>query len=784
MTYSRSPDLAQASPTETNASAPEKSASDIFGRAYWIWPGLAFHDLHNCFAQFRRTFKLDAVPDVAPCYLTADQKYRLRVNGRLVCRGPARGYQRSWPYDEVEISPFLKEGKNVLSVQAFNGGTGTFSYRTEGFAGFLFAARIGGQKIVSDRTWRCRRQPGIRKDTAPYSFQLGSFQEHIDLNASDPDWESVEFDDREWVESEELRIWNALPFFSLEPRGLPNMAEFSRDFTLCGSSAGKSAAGWREADDVAAIYAQEDLSHQLSESLGAITQVPKTQAGQFRRYLFDLGRVEVGSIRLTVRGCQGGEVLDLLHSEVIDSVSLAPHVDRSDYCRVRMANRMVCRAGKQSHSFFHALGFRYVSVTVRENRAPLRISLELEACRYPLERMGGFESPEPELQRIWEACAHTQEICALDAYVDTPWREQAQWWGDARIQGWNTFHLSGDTRLLRRGIRIMAGQLTPDGLTYGHAPTIAHSCVLPDFALIWILTLWDDYWQTGETIMFERHRETVFGILAYFKDHTDPATGLVRYDPRYWLFLDWNDLQKEGQPTLLSLWLLYTLQKLSTLLKATSLEGELPEVDEWCDRLASSIGKQLLGRNGLVCDGLDDEGKPSDLCSIHCQTLAWLCEIDGFDKGRALQGVLLPWLCEDRVSHASPSAYWCAYTLDLLAENGYGAEVLAFIRRHWKRMGEFGSCFENFDTRPEGSDVLSHSHAWSAHPLYLLMRILGGVRQIAPGWERVRIDRTYTGCTAKISIPSPKGLIETAWERGPAGEPVLNMEIPDEIAVE
>lgn len=755
--------------------------SQLFENAHWIWPGLAFHDLHNCFAQFRRTFELDAAPDVAPCYLTADQKYRLRVNGQLVCRGPARGYQSSWPYDEVDLAPYLREGKNVLSVQAYNGGTGTFSYRSEGFAGFLLVAKLGALEIVTDKSWRCRRQPGMRKDTAPYSFQLGSFQEHIDLNASDPEWESIDFDDQAWGASEELRIWNALPYFSLEPRGLPNLAESIREFTLCGRGAGANAAGWREASDVAAVCAQEDLSHWLADPQGAVTSVPPTQAEQFRRYLFDLGRVEVGSVRLSVRGCRGGEVIDLIYSEVVDPVSLEPHVDLSDYCRVRMANRLICRAGAQSHSFFHALGFRYLAVAVRENTAPLELSLELESSRYPLQRSGDFSSSELELERIWQACAHTQEICALDAYVDTPWREQAQWWGDARIQSWNTFHLSGDVRLLRRGIRIMAGQLTPDGLTYGHAPTIAHNCVLPDFSLVWILTLWDDYWQSGETVMFEQQLPQLYGILDYFKNWTDARTGLVRYDPRYWLFLDWNDLQKEGQPALLNLWLLYTLQKLQALFAAAPSAEPLEGLEAWIESLSASIIEHLLNPDGLVVDGLNDELEPSDKTSIHCQTLAWLCDLTGFQREPALQRVLLPWLLEDQVTHARPSAYWAAYPLDLLAAEGYGAEVVAFIQRHWQQMAEFGSCFENFDTRPADSDILSHSHAWSAHPLYLLMRILGGVRAIAPGWSEIQFKPCFVGDSARIAIPSPQGLIEVEWRRADSGAPAVDLRLPSGV---
>lgn len=101
------------------------------------------------------------------------------------------------------------------------------------------------------------------------------------------------------------------------------------------------------------------------------------------------------------------------------------------------------------------------------------------------------------------------------------------------MQAWNTFHLSGDARLFRRGIEQTATQTTADGVTYGHAPTMAHGCVLPDFTLIWMLTLWDYYWQTGSLQPFEQRQSTIRNALRYFDEWTDPGTGLLRYDHRY-----------------------------------------------------------------------------------------------------------------------------------------------------------------------------------------------------------------------------------------------------------
>jgi len=753
----------------------------LLRRAQWIWPGLYCHDLHNGYACFRRVVELDAAPRRAFAWLTADQNYRLRVNGRNVCRGPARGYHHSWPFDEVDLAPYLCKGRNLITVRAYNCGHSTFAYRSERYAGFLFAARFGRKTLLSDGTWRCRRQPGLRRDTPPYSLQLGAHQEWIDLSADPDDWERLGYDDSKWLASEQLRPWNTPPMVDLEPRGIPLMREVRLRPKCIGSLSAKSAADWAQARDLVSLRLSEPIDHEPTPSSTSSLSVPATGAGGLRSYLFDFGRVVVGSPEIKVRGARGGETIDLLHTEVLHGDRLAPKVVANDHSRTHLGNRMICRRGDLRHCFFHHLGFRYLTVTVRESRRPLELSVGLEACGYPMEGEGTFDCGEPELNRIWKACAHTQRICSLDAYVDTPWREQAQWWGDARIQAWNTFHLTGDLRLLRRGIRILAGQVTPDGITFGHAPTMAHNCILPDFAIIWMLTLWDDYWQSGETSMIEAHHTRVSSILDYFRRHSDPDTGLIRYDPRYWLFLDWTDLQKDGQPALLSLWLLHALDRLTTMLRQSSLPDDFEGIPDWAGRLRAAVGSRLLRADGLVCDGLNERGKPSAKTSLQAQTLAWICQLEGFDRARALERILLPWLREDRISHAPPSSYWCAYPLDLLAEVGYGREVLAYIKRRWAAMAEFGSCYENFLPHVPGQDMMSHSHAWSAHPLYLLMRILGGIRQAAPGWAKVRIDPTFEGRRAKVAVPTPRGLIRVEWDRVGDGSAKPRIEIPKSI---
>jgi len=734
-----------------------------FGRSRWIWPVNHHWDIANSYALFRKTVDLKTLPIKAPFCITADQSYRLFVNGVLVARGPARGVQSHWPYDEIDLRPYLRRGRNILAIRAHHPGRSTFQYRTEGFAGLLVAASWGKTLIISDRSWKTIRQENASRDTVQASMQLFN-QEHVDLRGENGNWTLADFDDSAW-EAPADRPWNGAPWFSLEPRGTPMLVEKEIPAgKLIGIGDGISAEGYRHVRDVVALRHREDRSHRAAVTTGAILEVKRTPPGGFRSYLLDFGKTVVGNFTFEISGARGGEIIDTHYAETIDAATLTPDLKMPTHCRNAIGDRLVCREGEAGHTFYHHNGFRYVTITVRDAVADFKIGLRFHWIGYPLEKNGSFVSSDDDLNRIWEACAWTQQCCSLDAYVDTPWREQAQWWGDARVQAWNTFHLNGDTRLFHRGIRQIAEQTTPDGVTYGHAPTMAHECILPDFTLIWMMTLWDFYWQTGSTEPFTEHQATLKKALAYFRDKTDPATGLVGYDDRYWLFLDWTDLFKDGAPTVYNLWLLIALEKMAVLHRQTRQPKEAAPLEAWAGRLRAALGR-LIDRNGLLHDGIDRKGKIVPETSIHAQTLGSLAGLKGLNEQVALDKILLPYLRGESSAKAKPSAYWITYLFTLLSEKGAGAEVVAFIKKQWQPMAEHGTTWENF-TPARGDE--SFSHAWSAHPLYHLMQTVGGIVQTAPAWKEITFRPVFFGESSRSTVPAPQGPITAEWRRNGA----------------
>lgn len=738
----------------------------ILTQARWIWPDNPHWDLHNCYAQFRKSFDLETVPGRAPLFITADQSYHLIVNGRFVGRGPARGYQSHWPYDEVDVRPFLCVGRNVIAVRAHNPGFSNFQYVCQSFAGLLVGAQWGKVKIVTDESWRMRRQTGVSKDTVPTSLQLFC-QEHVDARIEPDNWTQPDFDDSTWSTGNGS-TWNSMPWASLEERQIPLLDEKPMmPRKLLGIAQGKCAADYRTTRDVTLVRHSEGLQHKPCPDFAAdgdvqpSLQVPATGRNRFRSYLIDFGRTVVGNLSIEARGCSGGGIIDTLHVETIDPAKLEPHLVPGSHCRMAFGGRVICREGETRHTFFHPFGFRYLVLTVRDSVQPMEIGVVLNWIGYPLERKGSFISSDPELEAIWETCAWTQQCCSLDAYVDTPWREQAQWWGDARVQAWNTFHLSNDARLLRRGIGSIASQTTPNGLTYGHAPTMAHGCILPDFTLIWMITLWDYYWQTGSVEPFQAHQEVLSKALDYFVQQTDPKLDLLKYDPRYWLFLDWTGIFKNGYSTVFNLWLLIALQKVAALHRISGAPEKAKPLEKWASRLKTAL-LLLIDKNGLLRDGRTQDGKPVPSTSIHSQTLAIMAGLAPKHEAAMMQRILIPFIRKQIKPAVTPSSYWITYVFSVLAERGYAAEVIAFIKEEWTPMAAHGTTWETFDPGPGEA---SFSHAWSAHPLFHLMQTIGGINQTAAGWNEIRFAPVFCGEKGGAVVPTPSGTIRSQWQR-------------------
>ena len=751
--------------------------------ARWIWPEGNELYLSNCHAQFRFDFRLDTIPEKAPFFITADQMYRLSVNGKYLCRGPARGYQESWPYDEVDLADILKNGHNWIAVEAYNPGIGTFQYVHCNAAGMICGAIWGECVIRSNRQdWQMRRSPANNPMVARLSRQMG-YQEDFDANR----------DDLAWIYSEEPPLWakpemfrgvdeipfGQAPWYHVEPRGIPLLREkLKAPGKIVSYGSGKMKEGFATAFNLAwhwEEYEKQTVSDWHTDSPYPsfpdgdflAFHTPPQLPGEFLALTLKLDRIQIGTFGLEIAGGTGKEIVDALFYQYLpdDKPVDLPAIGYGGM--IAPAARLRVAPVFSHRMFFAVQGARYIVLVLRNTDRELQIRVTWRTAEYPFAMRGKFFTSDSGLNAIYELCRHTQQICSADAYMDTPWREQGQWWGDARIQARNTFFLDGDVRLLRRGIRSIAGQKTRFGLTMGVAPCCNERCILPDFSLTWLLTNFDYYWQTGDISLFLEQRQYFEDVLAYF--HSSEArgeNGLLKADSRFWLFEDWAELPKRGYPTFLNLWYCYTLDHCEKLYRAASFPRQADEIRTECSALKNLIIRKLYDpQTRLFRSGLESDGAfcPEN-SSLHDQVLAILCGLQPEAYSTMVEQRLLPFLHDEKCDFATPSSFWCNYLFEAAKHLGLQKEVVSFIRRHWSEMLPSGGTWEHF--RWNRYDGQSCCHAWSAHPAYHLPELLGGIRQLEPGWTRFECqpDVALLPDSGEIVLPLPQGDFRLFWE--------------------
>ncbi len=102
--------------------------------------------------HFRQTLELEEKPEQLNVQVSADNRYRLYVNGVSVIAGPQRSDVMHWRYEDIDLAPFLREGKNVIAAVVWHWGehkpVAQHSFRT----GFLIRGASAGETLIDTGT--------------------------------------------------------------------------------------------------------------------------------------------------------------------------------------------------------------------------------------------------------------------------------------------------------------------------------------------------------------------------------------------------------------------------------------------------------------------------------------------------------------------------------------------------------------------------------------------------------------------------------------------------------
>jgi len=173
-------------------------------QAQWIYHPKTSGSAYGVY-HFRKTFELDESPDTFIIHISADNRYRLFVNGKAVCFGPARGDILNWRYETLDIASHLKKGENVIAAVVWNFGehrpVAQFSIRTA----FILQGNSDKEAMANtNSSWKVYHNKGYQPVPIDFGMVDGYYAagpgDHVNASLYPWNWEKPEFDYADWLE--------------------------------------------------------------------------------------------------------------------------------------------------------------------------------------------------------------------------------------------------------------------------------------------------------------------------------------------------------------------------------------------------------------------------------------------------------------------------------------------------------------------------------------------------------------------------------------------------------
>ncbi|HQP98315.1 MAG TPA: family 78 glycoside hydrolase catalytic domain [bacterium] len=461
--------------------------------------------------------------------------------------------------------------------------------------------------------------------------------------------------------------------------------------------------------------------------------------------VLDFGKVVLGYPEIELYQAQEGTQIDLGYSEFLtEDGRVDPYASEVLY-----ADRYTCRSGPQTIRTFDKRGFRYLRLDVYRTGGPLQISsVRVRPGGYPVQVRGAFSSSNERLNKLWQAGVDTLRACMEDVYLDSPWCDRALCMAEARIEMLCNDYTFGDTALARRCLRLIAQSQLPDGRVYGIYPTDSEDALIADSMLIWVMALYDDYFQTGDDSLIREVFPNVVRLLAWFAGHEN-EDGLLAGDLGR-IVIDQAEIDRNGVSAALNAFYYKALCDASAMAQQI---GSLDHAQQFTNR-AKAVQKVFEsrfwdGEAGVFRDSYQD-GALSESVSQQTNALAILFGL----APKKVDDPVLAYLSnpENKAIEATP--YFSFYWLNALCKANRQGDVLTVMGQRWGKMLDSGSAslWETWDGR------LSHCYGASSAPTCIIPAQIVGLRPLSPGWKTAILEPNLGGLNdVSATVPTPKG---------------------------
>jgi alpha-L-rhamnosidase len=705
--------------------------------------------------HFRKSIELTAAPQHFIVHVSGDRRFLFYVNGQRIGAGPAASDLPHWRYETFDLAPALHAGTNLLTATVWNFGIYSAIAQMSDRTAFLVQGDTEQETAAdTNASWSVAEEPGIsvvpRANDGRGDYMAASPGEELDARKYGWKWQEPGDTSLHWVQ--------ARTAMREDDSAHAGLAASERDVANI---------PWRLMPDPLPqmTYKEESPGAIVRAGLAVVagSGFPAAALGipphTTTEVMLDRKTLTTAYPELTFSGGRGSRVVFTYAEALYDAQLKKGNRDEIAARHAIGFHDIVLPDGGKQHTFepLWWRTWRYIQIDITTGDEALTLEhLGAHESTYPFEQRAQFDAGDAALQKIWEIGWRTARLDAHETYMDTPYYEQLQYIGDTRIQALISYAVTGDDRLARQAIEAFANSHIPEGLTQSRYPSSLEQ-IIPPFSLYWIGMLDDLYWYRPDAQIVKENLQGTRDVLAWFYAYLD-SDGLLR-EPPYWNFVDWVPEDQKiptfdvhGESCVLSLEMMGALKDASELEHAlgnpaigASYEASLKRMREGVYQRCWSPERKLLA-----------DTPDRTVFSEHANILGVLYDV----IPKAEQQDVLQRIVNDR-EHLMPASYYFRFYLARALEHaGQGNLYLASLGP-WRELLPMG-----FSTWPEmPGDSRSDSHAWSAHPTYDLLTIVGGIHPGSPGFRTVRIAPELADLKKlMVRYPHPLGEIVARYE--------------------
>ena len=721
--------------------------------------------------MYRRSFDLAEKPESFIIHVSADNRYKLYVNGKLSSIGPQGSDWRHWRYETLDIAPYLQAGSNTLAIEVHNWGPdrwfGSMSLRTA----FMMRGATDKEALVNtsyEDEWRAKENTAYSPLAPKWIFQIdivGGFYasnpgDSIQLSAyPQGDWRLPSFDDSEWKPTEWMRrVANTNddgPFWLVSPRTTPQVQQELVRFKKVARS---------EGIDLPAKFVTGNAPVTIPANSKAVL-------------LLDYETVIMGFPELIFSGGKDAKVT-LHYAENLYNPDLSKG-DRNviEGKHIRGLRDVIIADGRENFKFAPTWyrSFRFVQITVETAKDPLVLNDYYNmATAQPLKRRAVFDCDDNDYKKIDQMGWYTAAICTQDNLMSDAYYEQMMYVGDSRVHAMVNLYMTGEEIWLRNAIEQFDLSRMPDGnitSCYPLKSTFTH----PTFSLVWVDMLHDFMMHCDDKEFVKRYAQSIRSTLNWFDTNMLP-NGLVG-KPTGSYFVDWyndDDFVGEGQypGSVNGNSALVTLHYAATLLRAAELFDymELPYEALAFRQKAAKVKADVIAACWNEEYGLFAENPDMVFYDERTNIMAITARV--FDEKQ--QKELLQ-RCLDATDISKSVFYFRNNHVNEMRRLRMGDEIDKMLDI-WKDLFP-----QNLTTVPERiARQRSEAHPWSAAPCIAFVKVTGGIAPSKPGYKSVEIAPAFGKLAfIKASYPHYLGDIKVDLKKTKKGGIEGTVELPE-----